>query len=84
MSDNIQTGFIVAGGFIFIGCLTWFFATRRKAFLRTFVPANDLREAARSILRDESFGQGMRFIAMLQIGMGVLFALIALGAWLVW
>ncbi len=84
MSDNIQTGFIVAGCFFAIGCLTWFFSSRRKTFIRTFVPTDELLEASRSIPRDGSFGQGMRFIALLQMSLGVLFALIALGVWLLW
>ena len=79
MNYNIETGVIAAGAFFVIGCLTWFFSSRRKTFIRTFVPADQLREASRSILRDKSFGQGMRFIGVLQMGTGVL---IALSTWL--
>lgn len=84
MSDNILMGLIAASGFFVIGCLSWFFSSRRKFFIRTFVPPDELRKALRSIPRDKSFGQGLRFIALLQMAVGVLFALIALGAWLVW
>lgn len=84
MTRNIQTGFAAACGFVLIGCLTWFFSTRRKAFLRTFVPADELREVSRSLPRGEEFRRGMRAMGLLQMGVGGLFALIALGAWLGW
>jgi hypothetical protein len=83
MSENIQTGFIFGGCCALIGCLTWFFNSRRNAFIKTFVPKEQLHEFDRSLPRDQSFAQGMRFIAMLQIGLGLLIALISLGAWLV-
>ncbi len=84
MTENIQTGLFSAVGFFSIGCLTWFFSSRRKTFIRTFVPVEEFREASRSIPRDKSFRQGMRFIALLQMAVGVLITLIALGAWIVW
>lgn len=84
ISDNIQAGLIAAGAFLAIGCLTWFFSSRREAFIRTFVPGDQLRKAARSIPRDASFTWGMRVIALLQLAMGAAVALITLGAWLVW
>ncbi len=42
MSDNIAVGFVVAGGFFLIDCVTWFFSSRRKTFNRTFVPREEL------------------------------------------
>lgn len=84
MSDNIQTGFAAACGFFLIGCLTWFFSSRRKAFIRTFVPADELREVSRSLARGTEFRRAMRVVGLLQMGVGGLFAIIALGAWLGW
>lgn len=82
ISDNIQTGFAAACGFVLIGCLTWFFSSRRKTFIRTFVPADEFREVARSLPRGEQFRRGMRAIGLLQMGLGALFAVIAMVAWL--
>ncbi|MFN5907964.1 MAG: hypothetical protein ACK5YO_29750, partial [Planctomyces sp.] len=73
-----------ACGFFLIGCTTWFFASRRKTFIRTFVPADELREVSRSLPRGEQFRRGMRAMGLLQMGVGGLFAIIALGAWLGW
>lgn len=84
MTDNIQTGFIAAGAFFVIGCLTWFFSSRRKTFIHTFVPPGELRDVSRSIPRNQSFSQGMRLIALVQIAVGLIVGFIALGAWLVW
>jgi len=84
MSNNIQTCLIGAVGFFVIGCIAWFFSSRRKTFIRTFVPRDVLREVSRSIPRDESFSRGMRGIALLQMAVGVLIALIATGVWLFW
>lgn len=84
MSDNIQAGFAAACGFFLIGCLSWFFSSRRKTFIRTFVPADELREVSRSLPRGEQFRRGMRAMGLLQMGVGGLFAIIALGAWLGW
>jgi len=84
MSDNIQTGFAAACGFFLIGCLTWFFSSRRKAFILTFVAADELREVSRSIPRGEKFRRGMRAMGLFQMGVGGLFAIISLGAWLGW
>ena len=84
MSDNIQTGFAAACGFFLIGCTTWFFASRRKTFIRTFVPADELREVSRSLPRGEQFRRGMRAMGLLQMGVGGLFAIITLVAWLGW
>lgn len=82
LTDNIQTALIAGGAFFLIGCVTWFFSSRRKAFIRTFVPADELREASRSVPRDKTYRQGMRSIALLQMAMGIVIALAAAGFWL--
>jgi hypothetical protein len=82
LTDNIQTALIAGGAFFLIGCATWFFSSRRQSFLRTFVPADELREASRSVPRDKTYRQGMRSIALLQMGIGMVVALVALGFWL--
>lgn len=82
LTDNIQTALIAGGAFFLIGCATWFFSSRRKAFIRTFVPADELREASRSVPRDKTYRQGMRSIALLQMAMGIVIALAAAGFWL--
>jgi hypothetical protein len=84
LSENTRNGFIAADAFFLIGCVTWFFSTRRKLFIRVFVPAEELRKTARSILRDSTYVQGMRFIALLQMGIGMIMALVSLAAYLVW
>ena len=71
MSNTIQTPLSVGCGFFLIGCLTWFFCCRRQTFLRLFVPADELRAACRSIPRGDEFRRGMRSMAMLQMGLGV-------------
>lgn len=82
MSDNIETGFAAACGFFLIGCTTWFVASRPRAFMRVFVPAEELREVARSTLRGVEFRRSMRAMGLLQMGLGGLFAIITLVAWL--
>lgn len=58
--------------------LTWFFSSRPRFFVRVFAPPDDLRVAARGILRDANFGRGMRTIALLQFSVAVLFGVIGL------
>lgn len=72
--------FLTSVGFILIGCLTRFFSTRRRAFIRTFVPPDE-REAIKRILRDQHYTQGMRFIAYLQIVLGILLLIGSGCAW---
>jgi hypothetical protein len=67
-------------GFSFIAALTWVFSYRPRLFIRVFVPREELREAIRGILRDPNFGRGMRFMALLQFSVAVIFGLI--GLWL--
>ena len=54
-------------GFTSIALLTLFFSTRRKLFIRTFVPSDDLREFLRGQRQNPDFGRGMRTIAYLQL-----------------
>jgi len=82
MSDSIQTGFAAACGFVLIGCFTWFFSSRRNTFIRTFVPADELREVARSLPRGVEFRRSMGAKGLLLMGLGGLFAVIAMVAWL--
>jgi hypothetical protein len=49
-----------------------------------FVPREELRETVRAIARDPSFAQGMRFIAMLQMGIGMIIAVVSLASYLLW
>lgn len=81
MTDGTETGFIFGGGAFLIGCVTWFFSTRRRAFIRTFVPRGQLRQSCRSLARGDEFRRGMRTIAVLQMAAGIVAALIALAAW---
>ncbi len=67
-------------GFSLIAALTWFFSYRPRQFVRAFVPRDELRGAIRNILREPNFGRGMRFIALLQFGVGTIFGLV--GLWL--
>jgi hypothetical protein len=84
LTENMRNGFIAAGAFFLIGCITFFFSTRRKLFLRIFVPPEELWKTARSILRDPSFTQGMRAMAILQMGVGIIMALVSLAVYLAW
>jgi len=82
MTDNIQTGFFAAAGFVLIGCITWFFASRRKVFFKVFVRKHDLREAIRSMPRGQAFQRSLRTIALLQMGVGATIGFVSLGIWL--
>jgi hypothetical protein len=74
---------MIASAFFMIGCATWFFSTRRAVFIRIFAPPEDLRATVRSIPREPAFTQGMRFIALLQMSIGLIMALISFAATLV-
>jgi hypothetical protein len=65
-SDDLPALTFTTIGFFSIAGLTWFFSSRPRLFIRVFVPADELRGAARGILRDPHFGRGMRFMALLQ------------------
>jgi hypothetical protein len=71
--------FALCLGFTSIAAVAWFFSSRRRLFIRVFVP-RDERGAIRGILRDPNFCRGMRFIALLQFGVAMVFGLI--GFWL--
>ena len=65
MSQNASALFLGAMGFTSVAALTLFFSSRRKLFIRTFVPADELRDAVRG-LRAPSFRSGMRLMAAIQ------------------
>ena len=58
------TALPVFGGFLTIACLTWFFSSRPRLFVRVFVPRESLFEA-RKFLRDPDYTKGMRWMAAL-------------------
>lgn len=59
-----------------IGCLTLFFAGRRRLVLRVFVPREDLRKVLRALPRGPDFSRMMRLMGCLQ-----LFVAAAMGIW---
>lgn len=81
LTENVVVGFYTVGAFFFISSLTWFFSSRRRLFIRTFVPPDELRNAVRGMRDEDLFRQGMRFIAMLQFGVTFLILLVTLAAW---
>ena len=50
-----------------IGCLTLFFASRRRLFIRMFAQRDDLRSICRSMPRDPDFRRGLRLMGYLQL-----------------
>jgi hypothetical protein len=82
MSENVQVGLVAFIGFFFVSSLTWFFSSRRKSFIRTFVPPDELRNAVRGMRDEKQFRQGMRTISLLQFGVTFAILLVTLGAWL--
>lgn len=68
-------------GFYGIAGLTWFFSSRPRLFIRVFVPADRLREAAPGILRDPQFGRGMRSMAVLQAAVATAFGVTTIWCW---
>lgn len=64
-------------GFSCIAALTWFFSYRPRLFIRIFVPAEELRKAARGILHPD-FGRAMRIMASMQFGVATIFGVVAL------
>jgi len=65
-------------GSISIAALTWFFSSRPRLFMRTFVPREELFGAGRRILRRDEFRRGMRLMALLQGGAACVFGLVGL------
>jgi len=67
--------FGIAGG-------TWFFSSRRRLFIRVFVPSQELWKAARPILRqsEQQWRKPMRMMAMLQAFVAAVIGLV--GLWL--
>jgi hypothetical protein len=84
LTDYAGNGLYLAIASIGIGCCTWFFANRRRLIIRISVPREELREAARPILRDPNFARGMRSIAALQLAIGIVIGLISAAAIIMW
>ena len=77
--DAMPLAFI---GFSLLAALTWGFSYRPRSFVRMFVPREELRAAVRRIVRDPDFGRGARFIALLELGLAILFGGVAVWLWL--
>ncbi|QDU11866.1 hypothetical protein [Gimesia aquarii] len=78
INESIQVALMIGCSFCSIGLIAWFFSSRPKAYIRTFVPKDEMREVARSLLRDEQWTSAMRKMAKLQIGLGIILAFIVL------
>ena len=50
-----------------IPSLTWYFSTRRKLFIRVFVPKDELKVALRGLPDDVQFRRSFRTCALLQL-----------------
>ena len=68
-------------GFTMVATGTWFFSSRPRLFIKTFVPKDQYRDVIRSILRNQDFGRGMRLIACLQFAMAAAFGFAAIWFW---
>lgn len=79
--DDLLTFTLATVGFYGVAGVTWFFASRRRLFIRVFVPAHELRSAVRGIPRDPHFCRGMRFIALLQAVAATAFGVAAAWRW---
>ena len=66
MSENAIAVLVLAIAFTSLSWLTFYFSSRRKLFLRCFVPADELHDVVRG-MRGPSFQTGLRVIAALQI-----------------
>jgi hypothetical protein len=78
VDSSTRLPIILPIGFFAIACITLFFSTRRRLFIRTFVPSDELRAWVRSLPRGDDFRKGMRSIAMLQFIVAALLAIAAL------
>ena len=65
-------------GFASVAGMTFFFSSRPRAFIRTFVPCDEYRDVVRPMLRDPNFCRGMRRMAYLQFGVAAIIGMIAL------
>ena len=79
--DNLdrvhESGPVVeGGGLVAVGCLTLFFSSRRRFFLRIFVPRDELPTAMRALL-EPTYTQGMRRMGGIQVAIGLLLVSIA-------
>jgi hypothetical protein len=82
MGGSILKGFEAACVFLLLFGATWYWSSRRKAFIRTFCPPNELRVALRSLPRDEdSFRRAFRFIALLQLAAALALVIVTTAVW---
>ena len=65
-------------GFSAIAALTYFFSSRRRLFVRVFVPPEELRSVLRGLPRDPEFKRSMRTISLLQFAFASVFGLVGL------
>jgi hypothetical protein len=82
MESTVRTLLFADAGFGLVAATTWFFSSRPRLFIRCFVPADEFRAFARSILRNENYQRGMRFIAVLQRAVAGVLTIATLVAWL--
>ena len=68
-ADHVSWGVLV--GFLGIASLTWFFSTRRKCFVRVFVPRDEWRNVVRHLPPELEWRRAMRWMALLQAIVGV-------------
>ena len=82
MSTNAFNLMLASIAFTSIAMLTWFFSTRRKLFIRVFVPPDDFRNAVRSLPRKGDYTRSFRLIGALQFLLAGCFWIAFLFAWL--
>jgi hypothetical protein len=82
MTNNAALALGCALCFCLLGCVTWFLSSRPRAFIRCFVPRDELRNAVRGILRNSTFGSAMRIMAALQVAAGTVIGLLAIASWM--
>jgi hypothetical protein len=64
-------------GFCLIGCLTWFFSSRRRLLIRTFIRSPIVRGSGEATLpQNPHFRRSLRFIAILQMLTGAALAMV--------
>jgi hypothetical protein len=71
---------VVFVGFATIAGLTYFFSSRRRLFIRVFVPRDEWKDALRGFSQREDFRSEMRQMASLQFCFAIAVSIVA---WLV-
>ena len=69
-------------GLFGIGCATWFFADRRRLFVRTFRRDFRTEQEVHRIPEGAALKKSGRFIAILEFGMALAVFLVGLVLWL--